>query len=223
LLYVYGLLDAEPSRLPDGGIEGLAVRLQACGGLFAAVSEIPEPPEIREQFLREHEQTVRLITDCVNAILPARFGSIVADEETLRTLLREREAELRRSLAMVAGCEQMTLRVFTNTPGEIPATTIFPTEGLGPGARYLASKVREVSVPGLDAIRPELSSFVRAEQIQRHNAPPLLASVYHLIERGGSAAYLSVLKRTSEAASLPVRFTASGPWPPYAFGRWENG
>jgi hypothetical protein len=217
LLYIYALLDAEPSRLPERGIQNLGVRLQACGDLWAAVSEIAGRPGVQEQFLREHEQTVRQIAEGVNAILPARFGSIAADEDTLQALLREREPELRRSLAMVSGCEQMTLRIF----GEIPATTPSPTEGLGPGARYLAGKVRAWAVPGLDAIRPELSSFVRAEQIQRHDAPPLLASVYHLIERGRSAAYLSALERSRDVSSA-VRMTASGPWPPYAFGRWED-
>ncbi len=87
------------------------------------------------------------------------------------------------------------------------------------GARYLANKVREAAVPGLDAIRADLSSFIRAEHIERHQAP-LLASVYHLIERGRSLPYRTALN--TSAASLPVRFAASGPWPPYAFARWET-
>jgi hypothetical protein len=216
LLYIYALLGAEPREIPGVGICGAAVRAVRCGQLFAAVSEIPARPETQEPVLREHDQTVRQLAEFTDAILPARFGSVVDGEDSLEELLKEREPELLRALTLVAGCEQMTLRVY----GEVPAIAP-PVEepSLGPGARYLAGKLREKTVPGLDSIRPALSSFIRAEHVQHHGTPPLLASVYHLIERGQSAAYRAALHQDD---SLPVRFAASGPWPPYAFGRWEN-
>jgi hypothetical protein len=266
MLYIYALLGAIPREIPAVGIQGAAVRVARCGNLFAAVSEIAQRPDIQEQALREHEQTVRRLAEFADAILPARFGSVVAVGDSIEEFLQGRELELRRALTLVAGCEQMTLRLY----GELSATAPVPTEqpanreadyawmapALGPGARYLTSKVRDKTVPGLDAIRLALTDFVRAEQIQHHGesggglrldgagesggrlgldgagesggrlgldgagAPPLLASVYHLIERGRSAEYKTALDQANSGSC--VRVAASGPWPPYAFGRWEN-
>jgi hypothetical protein len=188
-----------------------------CGNLFAAVTEMAERPEIQAQGLRDHERTVRQLAEFADAVLPARFGSVVASEDALLELLQTREPALCRALALVAGCEQMTVRVYGEAPA-VPATS--PTAPLGPGTAYLAGKLRDNALPGLREVRPALSDFVRAEQIQHSGTPPLLASVYHLIERGRSAGYLAALDACT--ASLPVRWTASGPWPPYAFGRWEG-
>jgi hypothetical protein len=211
LLYVYALFAAEPPAIPP------AVRVVRCGNLFAAVRDIAERPTIQEQALRDHDQTVRALAEFADALIPARFGSVADDDDSLAELLESREPELLRALDLVAGREQMTLRVYGDAPVARPSAIEAP--GLGPGTRYLTSKIRENAIPGLipglDALRPH----VRAERIQRHGVPPLLASVYHLIERGQSARYLSAL---DVAASLPVRFAASGPWPPYAFGHWEN-
>jgi hypothetical protein len=225
LLYVYAFLSAAPRALPTTGIAGSAVSIRPVGSVFTAVSEVSERPEIQEQSLREHDQTVRAIAECADAILPARFGSVVADDETLADLLYKREPELRSALALVTGCEQMTLRVYGETAPKDPQPAA--ESDLGPGARYLAAKVRdrEGGLAGLDAVRPGLSCFIRAEHIQRHDTPPLLASVYHLIERGQSSGYLTTVAAVNTGAddgSRPWRLAASGPWPPYAFGRWDD-
>jgi len=167
---------------------------------------------------------VRGLAGAVEAILPARFGSIMPDEHTLFNILEGRGAELRQALALVEGREQMTLRVYGSGEAE-PAIGTEEDRITGPGARYLASKMRankrEGVMEDLEAVRPELSPFVKAERIQRHSAPPLLASVYHLIERGQSTGYIAALDG-SGPGHWPVRITASGPWPPYAFARWEE-
>jgi hypothetical protein len=207
LLSVYALFATEPRTIPAG------IRTVRCGNLFAAVSDVAERPSIQEQALRAHDQTVRALAEFADALIPARFGSVADSDDSLAKLLESRETELLRALDLVAGCEQMTLRVYGDAP--VVHSNVEEAE-LGPGARYLANKVRENAIPGLEAFQP----YVRAERIQRHGVPPLLASVYHLIERGQSAQYLSAVDRS--ATSLPVRFAASGPWPPYAFGHWEN-
>ncbi|SRR5579871_307168 len=197
MLYVYAILDSKPKDL----------RCVGNAGVFAAVKDVEECPAIDESSLRDHDRIVRQLAAESHAILPARFGSIVEDDDALARLLSTRASHWQRALQMVAGREQMTLRVFGNrvAPPE-------NTEG-GPGTRYLSAKLREI--PSLDALRP----FVRAEHVERHGAPPLLASVYHLIERGRSADYLAAV---AEAPSGEVQFAATGPWPPYAFGRWEQ-
>jgi len=56
---------------------------------------------------------------------------------------------------------------------------------------------------------------VRGERRQRHERPPLLASVYHLVPRDGLDAYRAALDAATRKAR--VRVSSSGPWPPYAF------
>ena len=140
-------------------------------------------------------------------------------ESSLADLLAARAPELSEALALVAGREQMTLRVL----GDAPATVETPRdhagdETLGPGARYLTARRAEWrrarEAPELTPLRPALAPVVRAERVTRHDAPPLLASVYHLIDRGDAAAYHAVVEHADLGT---VRVVATGPWPPYAF------
>ena len=48
----------------------------------------------------------------------------------------------------------------------------------------------------------------------RHDTAPLLASVYHLVDRSAVPAYRAAIERF---VSTDVRVVATGPWPPYAF------
>ena len=59
-----------------------------------------------------------------------------------------------------------------------------------------------------------MGDLVRAERIEPHEQPGLIASVYHLIDRGRSGEYL----RAVEAARIePLRLSATGPWPAWSF------
>jgi hypothetical protein len=165
--------------------------------------------------LRGHDATVRRLARGVDALLPFRFGTVVPGAGELRRRLAPRAVELRRALALVAGREQMTLRVFGAPAARRRRGPVARPAGR-PGARYLAARLREVAVPEIDPIRPAVTAFVRAERAERHQSPPLLASVYHLVDRGRSPAYRAALRRAAPAAD-GVRLRVSGPWPPYAF------
>ena len=226
MLYVYALLGSEPRENPGAGLQGETLRLAPCGELFALVGEMEEAPPVQERTLRGHERTVRRAADSVDAILPARFGSVVPDDHALFKLLEKRGAELRQALALVRGREQMTLRVYDEAATPAPEPAAEDEDLMGPGARYLAQKMKSRGAGSLAAFekaRPALAPLVQAESIQRHDAPPLVASVYHLIERGRSAEYLAALKSVElgDIADGSARLTASGPWPPYAFAHGE--
>lgn len=221
-LYVYAVVETQ-ARVTGAGLAGEPLRLVPCDQLAAVVGEMAETPAVDAPALRAHDAVVRAVAQSADAILPARFGCFVKDETALRDALQPRARELREALCLVRGCEQMTVRVYgrdATTPAGDERATTERAAAPRPGTDYLVSRQRERrrahEVPELDPLRPALATLVRDERAQRHRTPPLLASVYHLIERGQAAAYQETLTRA--AASLDgVRVTASGPWPPYAF------
>jgi Gas vesicle synthesis protein GvpL/GvpF len=198
LLSVYGLSDAPPAAALRGA-RGEPLRAEKIGPLFAVVGEVSEAPAISAEALRAHDAAVRRIADACEAFLPARFGSV---GESLRGL-EGREDALREALALVRGREQMTLRVYGDSPP--PARSS--------GTAYLESLRASDALHDLDALREALRPMVRAERVETHRTEGLRASVYHLIERGTAPAYLEALR----SVSLPVKVTPSGPWPAWSF------
>ena len=186
------------------GAQGEPVRIVARSGLEAVCGEAP--PALSAEALRAHEAAVRRIADESQACLPARFGASAADEDELLEALGAREQELREALELVRGREQMNLRVH--------GAAAAPTPEGGPGTRYLEGRRRATRLPELDPLRSSLSAVIRAERVEPHEQPGLIASVYHLIDRGASADY----RRAVESAALDgIRLSLSGPWPPWSF------
>ena len=195
-LNVYALSDAPPEAEVRGAL-GEPVRVVPAGALFALAGEVEQPPELSADAVRAHDAAVRRLAVACPALLPVRFGS-VADELDLSA----REPELLEALELVRGREQMTLRVY----GE-------PEQAdRGSGTAYLQSLRRSRSLPALDPLRAALGALVRAERTDPHGGP-LIASVYHLIDRGSAPEYLRVLA----GVALTVRVAPSGPWPAWSF------
>src|SRR5262245_36312112 len=217
-VYVYALLGNVPAPDAGGGLRDEPLRLVRVGDLLAAVGEMTEPPAVSETTLRAHDAVVRRLADGVDAILPVRFGALLS-ESSLADVLHARARELSEALALVAGRQQMTLRVLGEpAAGVAPAPDAAGDADAGPGARYLAARRAEWrragEAPELAPLRPALERLIRAERITRHDTPPLLASVYHLIDRGADPAYRAAVECS---VSTDVRVVATGPWPPYAF------
>lgn len=225
---LYALLREEAAGPFGAGMAGEPLREVPLDGLTAVVGELSARPKVGAEALAAYDAAVRRIAERASAVLPARFGEWLADDAALAQRVAERRAALAAALDLVAGCAQMTLRVFGEPAEELgPAAEAAsqPTDpedaAGGPGARWLAARARELArqraVPEIAPLCEALSSFVRAERTTRHPAAgPLLASVHHLVRREETAGYLAVV----EAARGRLggrRVTVSGPWPPYAF------
>jgi hypothetical protein len=142
----------------------------------------------------------------------------VGDDAAVSESLAQRRAELSRALGRVAGCEQMTLRVWGESAA--PPTVVADPAAAGPGARYLAERraahQQARSVPELQPLRAELARLVRDERVERQDRPPLLATVHHLVRRGAGPQYLAVVDGARERVR-PWRLSVTGPWLAYAF------
>lgn len=211
-LYVYAILLGAAAPPPN-------VRLESHEGLLVALQD-RGAPAVSEQALRAHDRVVRGLAAGAEAILPARFGTVFTDAESLAQTLRERRDELHAGLARVSGKEQMTLRLFGPAAARRASA---PDEGLADsGLAWLRARSDEQRIPELDAVRRALSDIVVDERCERRDRPPLIATAYHLIGRGDAPQYRLALTRTIAGAEPLMRVTASGPWPPYAFapGVW---
>lgn len=223
VLYLYAVLGAPPSGALGTGMLDEPLRLIDCAGVLAAAGELRAAPALAPDVLRGHDAVVRRLAAATEAVLPARFGALAADDAELCARLTRDGDGLREALARVAGREQMILRVFATTD---PAATADAPEAAvaspdsGPGARYLAERARaqraSADVRELTPLRPVFDRFVVAERVERHDTRPLVASVYHLVARGTGAAYSAAVDEAARQLA-GVRVTVSGPWAAYAF------
>jgi hypothetical protein len=224
-LWLYAVAGTRPRPLPSSGAGGEPLRaLRTEGDAWVIAGERDRPLPLSPAMVRAHDATVRALCARVAAVLPVRFGALVADEEELRRRLEPQTAALRDALALVAGREQMILRAFgdPSPPAAAPRSQRSVDKAAGPGARYLAARARELAraaaVPEIDPLRATLGPLVRAERAERHARPPLLASVYHLVDKGSADAYRAAVDEAARALdSASVRVRVSGPWPAWAF------
>ncbi|MHB8419200.1 MAG: GvpL/GvpF family gas vesicle protein [Myxococcales bacterium] len=202
-LCLYAFADRAPAA-GTCGLWGEPLSAIDLGRFFAAFGTTEGAAPLEAWALRGHDEAVRRVAASSHAVLPVRFGQLFESESSLREAILPLGERLRSALEEVAGCEQMTLRLFGEAPAREPATS---------GTAYLRS--RRDRGAGIGQLRPALADVVVGERIEAGSGQ-LLATAYHLVRRGRSGAYLAALE--SARATLPaLRFAASGPWAPYAF------
>ncbi len=182
-----------------------------------------------------HEQIVERLMERV-ALLPVRFGTLLPDEERVRTLLAERYAEFTAALARVAGKVEFGVRVLSQgQPGSEPTTGPPPSAGSGPsnppengnrpGHRYLQARqaehrretVRQAEARRLaDLLDATLAACAAETRCSLLLTPHLPVCAAYLVPREWVAAFEAAVAGLE--ATLPeYRFLCSGPWPPYNF------
>jgi hypothetical protein len=212
-LYLYAVLGDRPRGPLGRGLRGERVRPVRAGGLIVAAGTMQAAPPPSLRAVRAHDATVRRLAGVASAVLPVRFGTLVGDAAELDRRLGFQAPALTRALALVAGREQMTLRVVAPAGPRAPRAARRPG---GPGARYLARLARDRAVPGLAPLRAAVRRFVKAERVEPDPAEAGAVRVHHLVDRGRSAAYAAAVRNAARA--LPgLRLTVTGPWAPYAF------
>jgi hypothetical protein len=238
---VYALASAVmPQVTPITGIARERVRAVRIGGITAFVGHVRRMPPPGEPILRRFDRVVRHLFVAVPALLPARFGTRFDTLDELTTVLRLRQASLRRALRVVRGRAQMTVRVVETDSAAGSLRETRPTKpnsidrldvGRGPrsepatirpvttGADYLRGRAEEAArqraVIGFEPVRASVARLVRAEHVD-HRAG--VATIYHLVPRAAAVAYRAAVERSAAAADLHCVVT--GPWPPYAFTDW---
>jgi len=206
--YVFALTGqaAPPLRHANRRIEFVKV-----AGVHAAVERVGRRPPVSEAALRTQHEIVIKIAGAVDAILPVRFGALV-DSRELEAVVSMRLGSIRKTLELVAGRVQMTVRIFASRDANPERDESRPRAG--GGAAYLDERRRQAAaVPTGDAA--EISRAVRglvADERVHSGDGRVKWMLYHLIDRSALPEY-----RRAVAPFESSNVAISGPWPPFAF------
>jgi len=211
-LYVFALAAGKAGTFSAAGHRIEFVKADA---VYAAVERLETAPAVSEAALRAQHDIVARIAAKVDAILPARFGSLVDTEELERVVALRRQA-IRDALDLVRGRAQMTVRLFE---AEAAVPLAHAATAARSGTEYLqarreaaAGRALPLSVAEITAAVKDIVAAERSEPGQGRVA----ATIYHLVDRAAVDQYKKRL------AGIPPRpdpqmISVSGPWPPYAF------
>ena len=211
-LYVYGFVTASKKSAGQLTVDGHRIELLSIAGFEVAVERLDQRPAVSGSALLLQHAIVTGLARRFDAVLPARFGSLVALED-LERIVALRTADLRKALRKVRGRAQMTLRIVTSPGAEAPAPSVEkPTSGTA----YLASRRAALSgtrPPAAKALTRGIGTLLHDERIETPG--PGRTSIFHLIDSADVREYRTAIKRVR----LPEgeRVSVSGPFPPFAF------
>jgi len=222
---VYAVVNSPPARLGVSGVTGERLRLITVDRISAVAGEVRRAPAPGVRNLRRYAAIVESIASRVPAILPARFGTTVADAEELTFLLRSRRAALRERLRAVRGRAQMTIRLLESESGDRSSPSRSTVTGRArlrleykatQGTQYLQRR-REIAasaraVPAFDPVRDAVRRYIKDERVEKRGG---VVTINHLVSRGSALRYRDAVERA--ARDNDVRLVVTGPFAPYAF------
>lgn len=223
MIYVYAITDHACAAPPD--VRGLDEAALAARGI-GAVASVYSAHDLRQitptaENLWRHEAVVESIMRHCDAVLPARFGTLFADQTALDEILTRHADALAAGLARVRNCVELGLRVLWQPPAQQASSV----ELHGSGRAYMLAR--------LDDERQRRDLRQRAEQIASglHDAlAPLardstrrllpttdvLMSSAYLVARDAAEPFATRARELS-SEHPGVRLLCTGPWPPYHF------
>ena len=235
VLYLYGVTRSQPAksvRLMGVDLESPVEAIE-CEAVICWLSRV-SADEFEDSLTKNmenldwlasasvaHQRAVGGIAQHAD-ILPARFGTVFRDENSLRAHIRQHLRGMERNFLRVKDAEEWGIKIFA----------IAPVAASGPKARtgreYLQAKAAQLPRKKPAGIpEPELTEFQSAIQgIAEASAPPgrisggqrgLLFQTSLLVKRNNLSRLESVLRKFSRKWASSRRIEKSGPWPPYSF------
>jgi hypothetical protein len=206
----------------DAGVAPLLGLRSVSGARAAALASSWDAARAAgEAELLDHHRIVQAVFERVPC-LPARFGSVFADQETLRARLALREVDLAAQLVRLGHRCELAITCAWREPEALPRTTIAPASS---GRAYLERGLTQMRVERArerraDAIVARLLSELAIEpEFIRHRICPRAAvavSMSALVTRDEIEEMRSRVERLG--TQLPdVTTVMQGPWAPYTF------
>jgi hypothetical protein len=237
-LYVYGVL-ADSRAAPGGdGIGGGALRCIEGAGLSALVSDVTEEQiAFGREAMRTHAEVLEQ-THAATAVLPMRFGTVMADQEAvIGDLLERHGAELRSQLGDIEGKVELRVRaMYEEEPvlreilaedldvarlrdslrGASPEATHYGQLRLGELVAYAWSRKREADA---GAILERLEPLAIAVDLAPVAHERMVFNASFLVERDRIGAFDRAVDALGGEQVDRMRFRYLGPLPPHSFVR----
>jgi hypothetical protein len=215
-LLLYGVVEAGGTSVTGVGLEDRQLHTVIEGPLAAIVTEHDgAPPAPAIEHLRDYERTVRRLMDG-GAILPARFGSVLADEGAVRTLLRRRRKDLLARVRRVRGAVELALRASWRG-GTQPPLQSGRESGSNSGTAYLRERLElRQSARRVASELDSLSALARSSRRTLIPAPDLPVTEAYLVECDRVREFVAMVRQLDDRLD-DVELTCTGPWPPYSF------
>jgi len=225
-MYFYAVADLSDKPLPDGpGIQGAYLLSLAHLDIAAIASPLTadEVPTTEANVWRHEAVVEALMAD--RAVLPMRFGTVLAQEATIRAVLKTYYADFVASLDRVRDRVEIGLRVLWDDDARRPTEKRIGQRKGNDGRTYLLARLEEERQ--LEAWRQRAKTLAAKlntplghlaidSAAQVLVTPRLLLTAAYLVERN----HVKAFQREVEALSADypaLRFLCTGPWPPYSF------
>lgn len=243
--YLYGFVESGADAvLAVVGMDGQSpVRVVAVDGLACVVSE----HRVTDLGARSKEALVRgvlahqRVVECVlgeRAVLPVRFGTLLADGAEVGVLLAQARAQLVQALAGVQGKVELEVaatwdlgRVLQDLAGDDAVrrareaitekgrpATLGDQIALG---RLVQARADARRARYREAILEHLHPIVADVAVNALISDEMVANLAFLVERARQAEFEAAVERLDELLGRELTFRVIGPLPPYSFGTVE--
>lgn len=208
-LLAYAFAERDADVIDGVGLdEEPLIAIEDDGVALVASRHASRPPVPTAEALWRYEEIVERLM-ARQAILPARFGSVLADENEALRALRSRRDELRQGLARVRGAVELGIRAcWAQAPTLPPARS---------GTEYMLGQleVRRRAQRVADLVAP-LRALARSSKVKVLPRPsiPLLAA--YLVDRDRTEEFIALADEL-DASFEDGQLVCTGPWPPYSF------
>lgn len=202
------------------GLHGRGLATSNVGVMTAWYTPLPtDRASFTKADVLDHHRVVSQVFETVEACLPARFPTVVADEDVLRSQLAERGEALAAQLEVVRGACELAVTALWTAPEAAEQNEVEDLETVTPGRRYL---LRRASSQRRRRLADELADSLEQRagrdvlQARRQVCPSMrVALSLALLLRRASADI--VRARLDRDLNGDVRILVSGPWAPYTF------
>jgi hypothetical protein len=214
VLYVYGISDA-PDAPSVPGLRDAPLSASGRDGVFAVWSEHDDSPfDADESTLLEHERVVEALLER-GTVLPMRFGSSVADRESLLRFLDERRAHFELGLERVRGAVEIGVRaLIREQPAELTPALVGADR---PGTAYMLARLNDEKRSAAIAahIHEPLAALSRDSSSRKSPLNGDLNTAY-LVDRKDVEPFRATIEKLDDAVD-DATVVCTGPWPPYSF------
>lgn len=197
------------------GIGGVGVQMLRWRGVAAAASPIENGDvPANETNLWCHEHVIEAVMAQV-AVIPLRFGTVVADPAACRRMLSQHYRQLTTRLTLVNDRVEFGLRL----SGKMAAHIEEPLAPSGPGTAYLRMLAKTSSGWPIElkaAVCSALEPWAVASLLWPCDTLSSDLRVSFLVERSGIEAFRQEVARFQNA-QRDLLVSCTGPWPPYSF------